>query len=109
MALSKTLNELASYVGGEIAGDGDTIIHRVAPIDEASEGAITFLNNPQYRRFLRECRASAVIVGREAPDETQTGGRLNFLRCSDPYIAFAKISQLFSPAPRFNGKISPHA
>ncbi|HEY1236330.1 MAG TPA: UDP-3-O-(3-hydroxymyristoyl)glucosamine N-acyltransferase [Candidatus Binatia bacterium] len=109
MALSKTLNELARHVGGEIVGDGDTIIHRVAPIDEASDGEITFLSNPQYRRFLQECRASAVIVGREALDETQRSGRLNFLCCSDPYVAFAKISQLFSPAPRFDGKISPGA
>ena len=108
MALSKTLNELASQVGGEVAGDGDVVIHRVAPIDEAVEGEITFLNHPQYRRFLRECRASAVIVGPEAFDEPQ-GRRLNLLRCSDPYIAFAKISQLFCPAPRFNGQISPSA
>ena len=109
MALSKTLNELACYVGGEVVGEGDVVIHGVAPIDEAVEGEITFLNNPRYRRFLRECRASAVVVGREALDEAQTGSRLNFLRCSDPYLAFAKISQLFSPAPRFDGKISPGA
>ena len=108
MALSKTLNELASQVGGEVAGDGDVVIHGVAPIDEAVEGKITFLNHPQYRRFLRECRASAVIVGPETFDEPQ-GRRLNLLRCSDPYIAFAKISQLFCPAPRFNGQISPGA
>ena len=108
MALSKTLNELASQVGGEVAGDGDVVIHGVAPIDEAVEGEITFLNHPQYRRFLRECRAGAVIVGPEAFDEPQ-GRRLNLLRCSDPYIAFAKISQLFCPAPRFNGQISPGA
>ena len=108
MALSKTLNELASQVGGEVAGDGDVVIHGVAPIDEAVEGEITFLNHPQYRRFLRECRASAVIVGPAAFDEPQ-GRRLNLLRCSDPYIAFAKISQLFCPAPRFNGQISPGA
>jgi UDP-3-O-[3-hydroxymyristoyl] glucosamine N-acyltransferase len=108
VALSKTLNELASQVGGEVAGDGDVVIHRVAPIDEAVEGEITFLNNPQYRRFLRGCRASAVIVGPEAFDEPR-GRPLNLLRCSDPYIAFAKISQLFWPAPRFNGQISPGA
>ena len=108
MALSKTLNELASQVGGEVAGDGDVVIHRVAPIDEAVEGEITFLNNPQYRRFLPECRASAVIVGPEAFEEPR-GRRLNLLRCSDPYIAFAQISQLFCPAPRFNGQISPGA
>jgi UDP-3-O-[3-hydroxymyristoyl] glucosamine N-acyltransferase len=108
VALSKTLNELASQVGGEVAGDGDVVIHGVAPIDEAVEGEITFLNHPQYRRFLRECRASAVIVGPAAFDESQ-GRRLNLLRCSDSYIAFAKISQLFCPAPRFNGQISSGA
>jgi UDP-3-O-[3-hydroxymyristoyl] glucosamine N-acyltransferase len=109
VAFSKTLNELASAVGGEVVGDGDIVIRRVASIEEAGEGEITFLNNPQYRRFLRECRASGVIVGPEGLDAAQSSRRLNFLRCSDPYLAFAKISQLFSPAPRFNGKISPGA
>jgi UDP-3-O-[3-hydroxymyristoyl] glucosamine N-acyltransferase len=109
VAFSKTLNELASAVGGEVVGDGDIVIRRVASIEEAGEGEITFLNNPQYRRFLRECRASGVIVGPEGLDAAQSSRRLNFLRCSDPYLAFAKVSQLFSPAPRFNGKISPGA
>jgi UDP-3-O-[3-hydroxymyristoyl] glucosamine N-acyltransferase len=109
VAFSKTLDELATQVGGEVIGDGDILIHRVASIDEAVAGEITFLNNPQYRRFLRECRASAVIVGPEGLDAAQSISRLNFLRCNDPYLAFAKISQLFSPAPRFNAKISSGA
>ena len=109
MALNKTLDELASHVGGEVVGDGAVAIYNVAPIDEAVQGEITFLTHPRYRRFLTECRASAVIVGPESLSPAELQGGLNYLRCSDPYVAFAKISQLFHPTPQFDGKISAAA
>ena len=41
--LAKTLAELAREVGGEVVGDGDVKIYRVAAIEEAGPGEITFL------------------------------------------------------------------
>jgi UDP-3-O-[3-hydroxymyristoyl] glucosamine N-acyltransferase len=82
----KTLNQLAELVGGTVVGDGNIEIHRVAAIDSAQPGEITFLANPRYLPLLQTARASAIIVkpGIEAP------GR-NLLVCDNPYLAFAKI------------------
>ncbi|MGZ8487098.1 MAG: LpxD N-terminal domain-containing protein [Candidatus Binatia bacterium] len=63
MSLERTLTALAAVVGGKVIGDGDVAIRRVAPIDEATDGEITFLTNPRYAKYLDRCRASAVIVG----------------------------------------------
>lgn len=109
MPTRKTLSELADHVGGKVIGDGSVVIYRVASIDEAGAGDITFLSHPRYRRFLPTCGASAVIVLPGVVTDRAAPGALNFLESSDPYLAFAKILQLFSPMPKFAGVVSPHA
>ena len=109
MAISKSLGELANQVGGSVLGDGSVVIHKVAPIDEAGPGEITFLAHPRYQKFLSQCQASAVIVGRDVIAEADRRPSLNFLEASDPYVAFAQILQLFCPPPQFNGAVSPRA
>jgi UDP-3-O-[3-hydroxymyristoyl] glucosamine N-acyltransferase len=103
----KTLAELADHVGGRVIGDGSVIIGKVAALDQAGPGDISFLTNPRYRHLLPQCRASAVILGRAV--ESASAGQLNFLECVDPYVAFAKILQLFSPTEPFKAEVSPRA
>jgi UDP-3-O-[3-hydroxymyristoyl] glucosamine N-acyltransferase len=109
VATSKTLSELADYVRGRVIGDGSVVIHKIAAIDEASPGEITFLAQPRYRKFLAQCRASAVIVGPGVVNDSEFKSTLNFIETSNPYVAFAKVLQLFSPSPQFSGVVSANA
>ena len=84
------------------------VIQRVAAIDEASAGEITFLSHPRYQQFLPSCRASAVIIA-SGTAGAENHPALNYLESANPYLAFAKILQLFSPAPKFAGVISPES
>jgi UDP-3-O-[3-hydroxymyristoyl] glucosamine N-acyltransferase len=106
----KTLADLAREVGGKIIGDGRVQIWRVASIEEAGPGEITFLANPRYFFHLAQCRAGAVIVapGVVAPETAQRESK-NFIEVSDPYFAFAKIHQMFNPAPQGSPHLSPFA
>jgi UDP-3-O-[3-hydroxymyristoyl] glucosamine N-acyltransferase len=106
----KTLAELAREVDGEVIGDEGARIHRVASIEKAGPGEITFLANPRYFSYLDACRASAVIVGRNvvSSEESPATGK-NYLKVGDPYFAFAKIHQIFNPAPRLAPHINPLA
>lgn len=81
-----TLTELAELVGGRVAGNGDVEIHRVASIDAARGGDITFIANPKYLARLQDTQAAAVIAkpGTESPG-------VPLLLCDNPYLAFAKI------------------
>ncbi|HEX9454032.1 MAG TPA: UDP-3-O-(3-hydroxymyristoyl)glucosamine N-acyltransferase [Candidatus Binatia bacterium] len=106
MTISRTLNELADHVGGKVVGDGSVIISKVAALDQAEPGEISFLTNPRYQRFLPQCRASAVIVGKGVATPGSNSAAVNFLEAPDPYVAFAKILQIFSPAPQFAGAVS---
>ena len=60
--MAKTLGELAAFVGGVVRGDETTPIRRVAPIDEAARGDITFVANEKYAPKARTTGASAIIV-----------------------------------------------
>jgi UDP-3-O-[3-hydroxymyristoyl] glucosamine N-acyltransferase len=91
---ARTLGELASFVGGKVVGNGGIAIHRVAPIDEATSGEITFLSNARYAKYLERCQASAVIVGVGTAAD-YSGRSFSFLETADPYVAFAKIFSYF--------------
>jgi UDP-3-O-[3-hydroxymyristoyl] glucosamine N-acyltransferase len=95
----KTLKELAELIGGTVVGDGDVEIHRVAGIDSAKPGEITFLANPKYLPLLQSTQASAVMVmpGVDAPG-------VPLLVCPNPYLAFAKVlTALHVAKPEYRG------
>ncbi|MGB7947817.1 MAG: UDP-3-O-(3-hydroxymyristoyl)glucosamine N-acyltransferase [Candidatus Binatia bacterium] len=100
---------MAHHVGGTVIGDGRIVIRRVAPIEDAGPGDITFLANPRYQRFLASCAASAVIVGPGVISDSWASEPIGYLEAPDPYVAFAKILQLFSPAPTYSEEVSRQA
>jgi UDP-3-O-[3-hydroxymyristoyl] glucosamine N-acyltransferase len=56
------LADLAVRFGCELRGDPDTVIDRVAPLNDAGPGSIAFLANPRYRRHLATTGATAVVL-----------------------------------------------
>lgn len=107
--MEKTLAALADLVGGRVVGDSALLIGRVAPIDEAVRGEITFLTNPRYAKHLERCQASAVIVTVGGAAEYAGKSPLSFLEAGDPYVAFAKILQLFNAPAQFSQTCSAQA
>ena len=79
------LRDLAALLGGELVGDGECVIERVAPIDHAGAGEITFVSNPKYTPFLQTTQASAIIV---APSFRNL--RRNLIVMMNPYLGFAR-------------------
>ena len=94
------LRDIARMLHAEIEGDDGLEIRRVAKIEEAGEGDITFVANPKYARFLASTRASAVIVGRKlaVPEAgAGEGGLPALVRADDPYASFLFVLQAFNP------------
>ena len=61
-----TLGELARRLECPVEGDAAIEIRRVAKIEEAGPGDLTFLANPKYASKLASTRASAVIMNGDA-------------------------------------------
>ena len=75
-------------------GDGDIDIRRVAGIEHAQPGDLTFLANPKYHPHLLTTRASAVIVDERTPRD---GVQAAILRSDHPALAFAHAIGFFVP------------
>jgi UDP-3-O-[3-hydroxymyristoyl] glucosamine N-acyltransferase len=88
-----TLGEIAARLGGRIAGDAGTLIRQVGTLERAGAGEISFLANPKYKAKLAGTRAAAVVVAPE--NESLTA--LPRIVCEEPYVYFARLSQLFNP------------
>jgi UDP-3-O-[3-hydroxymyristoyl] glucosamine N-acyltransferase len=90
-----TLSELANRLGCRLEGDGTIEVVRVAAIDTAGPGDVTFLANPKYASALSSTRASAVIARDDVP-----AAACAMLRTEEPYLAFARAVGLFAPGSR---------
>lgn len=88
-----TLRELADLLGCRLEGDGDLLITRVAALDSAGPGDVSFFSNPKYAKTLAKTRATAVIAADDVPVPVAA------LRTRDPYVAFARALGLLHPQP----------
>jgi UDP-3-O-[3-hydroxymyristoyl] glucosamine N-acyltransferase len=84
------LSEIARILHCRMTGDEDVDIFRVSGIDEAGPGDITFVANRKYISHIKGTRASAIILGEDAPPAS-----IPSLRTDDPYLAFARALEIF--------------
>src|SRR5262245_720356 len=94
------LRELAERLECRLEGDGEIEIRRVAGIEHAQAGDLTFLANAKYHRHVATTRASAIILSNNSPAE---GTHASVLRSDDPYLAFARAVGMLThstPPPR---------
>lgn len=89
------LYEIASAINGEIIGDADIEINRVAEIQSAGKGDISFISNPKYEKFFDTTKASAVIVGRNFSKRRED---ISLVLVNEPYFAFVKVLKLLGPS-----------
>ncbi|AMA45030.1 UDP-3-O-(3-hydroxymyristoyl)glucosamine N-acyltransferase [Pseudomonas alabamensis] len=105
MSATITLGQLAETLGATLQGAESVSITGLATLQEAGPGELSFLANPQYRKYLEGCTAAAVLL--KAADAEGFQG--NALIVADPYLAYARISHLFDPKPKAAVGIHPSA
>ena len=93
-----TLGELAALLGGELIGDPSATVSRIAPLQTADAGSISFLSNPRYAAQLAVTQAACVIVGPAMRDAA--GARGAALVVDDPYLGLARLTQWWASRSR---------
>lgn len=88
-----SLSQLAEFVGATVRGDGRVTVRGLAPLGRALPHQLSFLANPSYKKQLASTQAAAVVM-REQDSDGFIG---NALLTANPYLAYAKLSALFSP------------
>ena len=105
MAKTITSGDLVKKLGGELIGDSNILINSVASLESAHKNSISFFNNPRYSDLLRTTKAAVVIVNRES---------LSFrsgvsIVIDNPYLYFAKVSQLLNPSKSLKKEVHKSA
>ena len=105
MTVTIKLGQLAEFLGATLSGDPEKQITGLATLQEAGPAQLSFLANPQYRKYLANSQAAALLL--KAADAEGYAG--DALVVPDPYLAYARISHLFDPKPKATAGVHPTA
>lgn len=85
------LHDVIAALGGELHGDGNTRIGRLAPLDSAGPGDLSFVSHLKYRQGLANSQAACIIV---PPDlKALALARGACIVSESPYLYFARLTQ----------------
>ena len=101
--MEKFLKEIAELVGGELEGNGETLINGLSNISMARAGDLVFAVPPHLDE-AKICAASAVLIPTDTKDFPKPA-----IKVQDPRAAFAKLLELFTPKLEIPKGISPEA
>jgi UDP-3-O-[3-hydroxymyristoyl] glucosamine N-acyltransferase len=101
---AKTVFELAKHVKGRVFGDGAVSILRVAGLDAAGEGDITYVEDEKFFEAANKTKASCVIT----PEGADVGAPCR-IDVKNPKLAFALIAEVLHPRKQRAPQIDPTA
>lgn len=99
-----TLVELCQRFGGEIRGQEGLVVVGVRPLDEAKSHHLSFYHNRKYLTAALASRAGALLVRDPEPFPNRT-----LWIHPEPYLALAKVLELFYPPKAPKPGIHPTA
>ena len=87
-----TVSELAAHVGGRVTGDGSVVIARVASLDSAGGGDISYVEDEKFFAAARNSLASCLIVPEGSGLELACQ-----IAVKNSKLAFALIAEVLHP------------
>ena len=99
-----SLKEVLKITGGKLIGDENLKIKKISPIDKAEPGDITFLSNKKYIPYLKQTKASAIILDKEIKNLG-----IAQIVSENPYLAYAKLLTFFTKKDIKHTGVSPKA
>ncbi|MCA0327391.1 MAG: UDP-3-O-(3-hydroxymyristoyl)glucosamine N-acyltransferase [Proteobacteria bacterium] len=84
---------IVQALGGELHGDPDRPVTRLASLEGARPSELSFLVNPRLAHLLASTQAGCVIVGPRLADAARARG--DCIVADDPHLYFARLTQLW--------------
>jgi UDP-3-O-[3-hydroxymyristoyl] glucosamine N-acyltransferase len=95
----------ATLINSKVVADNQVLVSGIGALDDSGNEQVSFLANPSYRKLLAQTKAAAVIVHPDMQDECPVPA----LVMNNPYMGFAKLSQIFDNLPTQKVGIHPSA
>ena len=89
-----TAGQIAGILDGEVLGNPDAEVYKLAKIEEGTEGSLTFLANTKYSNYLYSTNATIVIVNKSYELEKEVKATL--IKVDDAYSSFSKLLEYYN-------------
>ena len=89
-----TAAQIAGILQGEVVGNPEVEVYKVAKIEEGTEGSLTFLANPKYINHIYSTQASVTIVNSTFEPEQEIATTL--IKVEDAYKAFSQLLEYYN-------------
>lgn len=89
-----TADQIAGILQGEVIGNPNAEVFKLAKIEEGTEGSLTFLANPKYNNYIYSTQATITIVNKsfEAEQEITT----TLIKVEDAYQSFSQLLEYYN-------------
>ena len=91
-----TAEQIAEILEGEVVGNPNAEVSKLAKIEEGVEGSLTFLSNPKYNNQIYTTKATITIVNNTFFPEGEIETTL--IKVADAYLAFSKLLAFYAEA-----------
>jgi UDP-3-O-[3-hydroxymyristoyl] glucosamine N-acyltransferase len=88
--------DIASFLNGEVVGNGNVTVSGVSKIEEGQPGTLSFLANQKYENYIYNTSSSIVLVNRTFKSKSEVKATL--IKVDDAYQAFASLLDLYMQA-----------
>lgn len=89
-----TAEQIAGILEGEVIGNPNAEVYKLAKIEEGIEGSLTFLSNPKYQNYIYSSQATIIIVNKNFEPEHEITTTL--IKVEDAYSAFSKLLEYYN-------------
>ncbi|MCK5401240.1 MAG: UDP-3-O-(3-hydroxymyristoyl)glucosamine N-acyltransferase [Flavobacteriaceae bacterium] len=89
-----TATQIAGILEGDIVGNPDVEVSKLAKIEEGTKGSLTFLANPKYTQYIYSTKASITIVNKDFSSESEL--KTTLIKVDDAYKAFSKLLEYYN-------------
>ncbi len=93
-----TASQIAGILEGEVEGNPEITVHKVAKIEEGEKGALTFLSNSKYTPFIYSTKASITLVSKGFIPEQKIDTTL--IKVDNAYESFSKLLEYYETAKK---------
>lgn len=89
-----TAQQIATLINGTVEGDPTAKVSKVAKIEEADNGSLSFISNPKYEEYLYSSSAAIIVVNDSLVITQPVSPTL--IRVPDAYSSFALLLEKYS-------------
>ncbi|CCG53370.1 UDP-3-O-[3-hydroxymyristoyl] glucosamine N-acyltransferase [Flavobacterium indicum GPTSA100-9 = DSM 17447] len=89
-----TAQQIAGILEGEVIGNPNAEVYKLAKIEEGTPGSLTFLANPKYINYIYSTAATIAIVNKSFEPEQEVSTTL--IKVDDAYKSFSKLLEYYN-------------